>query len=286
MEWARAYTRDGLHLRASRRHYGDRSRRRSDDRPLSRPLRPPTVLRSEEEAVIDRLRNPIRTSLISAVLLAAASPAAGAAHPDRDVAVAISGSERARQGGYVSYTATVQSIGHEAVAGVALRFSLPRSWTIRSMSWSRGSCDRQRATCTLGSLVSGQQALASVVVWAPTAGSGTVRASLSGTPVDGNPANDSASATTIVSSSRCRVALGGGPFRAGVPGTVVASVRLGPNPVAARRVVARGAGGTVSARTNARGVARLPVRFASAGTVRVALPGLTGCHASLGVGAA
>jgi hypothetical protein len=53
--------------------------------------------------------------------------------------------------------------------------------------------------------------------------------------------------------------------------------------MAGRRVIARGAGVNVAARTNAAGVARLTIRPRSAGVVRFRVAGTTACVARVTV---
>jgi uncharacterized protein DUF11 len=230
-----------------------------------------------------RLRRRVRRSLAVAVaLVAAASAGTAHAHPSRDVALALQGADRARQGDYPVYVATIRNTGHDAVSGIAVSFAIPPGWSVRAVRGGRGSCELARAGCAIGSLASEETATVTALLWAASAGSATVSASVSGSG-DENRSNDAAAQATVVTRSRCRVRLSGGPVQAGVPASLSAAVRLGANPVGGRRVMARGAGANASGWTNRRCVARLRVRPQTPGTLTVPVPGLAACRARVGI---
>jgi uncharacterized repeat protein (TIGR01451 family) len=225
-----------------------------------------------------RLRKSVWRSLaVAFALVAGATASTASAHPSRDVAVALHGADRARQGDYPVYVATIRNAGHDPVTGIAVSFALPAGWTIRAVAASQGRCEPARTTCAVGSLAGDEAATVTLVLWAGSAGRASVAASLS-VGGDENASNDSAAHATVVTPSRCRMRVSGGPVRAGLPASVGVAVRLGANPVRGRRVVARGAGMSSSARTNARGVARLRVRSETPGALAISVPGLAGCR--------
>jgi hypothetical protein len=162
-----------------------------------------------------RFRRSVRRSLVLGIaLLTGATAGTASAHPSRDVAVALQGADRARQGSYPVYVATVRNTGHDPVSGIAVSFAVPAGWTIRAVAASQARCEVARAACAVGSLASGETATATLVLWAASPGRATVTASLSASG-DENGSNDSAAQTTVVTPSRCRMLVTGGPVQAG-----------------------------------------------------------------------
>ena len=101
-------------------------------------------------------------------------------------------------GGEITYSIQVKNNGPEHAGGVVLSDSLPAGTTLVSAVASQGACAAGPAiACSLGALPSNASASVTIKV---TAGFGTVTntATVSSKAIDGNPANDSATVTTIV----------------------------------------------------------------------------------------
>jgi uncharacterized repeat protein (TIGR01451 family) len=125
-------------------------------------------------------------------------------NPAADVAVTKSDSpDPVKVGQTLRYTVTVANTGPSSASGVTLNDQLPKNAGFGSAVTTQGSCSvkpaKRLVTCTLGSLAPGGTATITITI-KPTA-KGTIRNTATGTassPVDPDPADNSATATTTV----------------------------------------------------------------------------------------
>jgi uncharacterized repeat protein (TIGR01451 family) len=123
--------------------------------------------------------------------------------PTADIALTNSGSpDRVFVGELLTYTLGVTNNGPSNASGVTLTDLLPRSVRLRSARSDRGRCAQRsprRIECNLAELSSGETATVTIVVRPTRRGTilntATVRASQ---PIDSNPANNTATASTTV----------------------------------------------------------------------------------------
>jgi uncharacterized repeat protein (TIGR01451 family) len=111
-------------------------------------------------------------------------------------------------GNQLTYTITVTNNGPQNATGVTVTDPLPATVHFNSVSSTQGTCTRSTTTtpktkdgtvtCGLGALSNGASATVTIVVTATQPGMLTNTASVSGDQTDPNPANNSATATTIV----------------------------------------------------------------------------------------
>ena len=104
-------------------------------------------------------------------------------------------------GGALTYTLTVANSGPSAATGVTLTNVLPASVTNVVVTMSQGSSNLlgNVVACNLGTINAGSNATVTIAVMPLLAGSITNQAVISRTGPDGNPANNSATAITLVS---------------------------------------------------------------------------------------
>jgi uncharacterized repeat protein (TIGR01451 family) len=104
-------------------------------------------------------------------------------------------------GGTTTYTATITNTGPASAANVVLAQTLPVGATFESAIPSQGTCGATaNVTCQLGTLAAGASATVTVTVTitASNEGTATSTATVSSGACDGNAANDSSSASTLV----------------------------------------------------------------------------------------
>lgn len=102
-------------------------------------------------------------------------------------------------GANVTYTLTATNNGPDAASGVTVQDALPAGETLVSASPSQGSC--AAATCSLGALASGAHATITIVAHTTQTGTLVNSATVHADQVDPNPANNTASATTLVAAA-------------------------------------------------------------------------------------
>ena len=141
--------------------------------------------------------------------------------PQADLAIAKSGPASANVGQNVTYTITVTNNGPDQATGVTVNDSIPPGETLVSASASQGTCSGS-VTCSLGTLASGAQATVTVIAKAVSSGSLSDTATVAGQQLDPNLANNTASATTIVSAIT------------GAPATSVLRIRMAGLPACIR----------------------------------------------------
>jgi uncharacterized repeat protein (TIGR01451 family) len=109
----------------------------------------------------------------------------------------------AKSGAFLTYTIIVRNNGPLTASGVSLVDNLPKGAGFSSVTTTSGTCtakpSKSQVTCSLGSLASG--ASVTIVIKVKPTNPGTITNSVtvkSTSPVDPNPANDTAIATTTV----------------------------------------------------------------------------------------
>ncbi|MFB6613238.1 hypothetical protein ACFCV9_03270 [Streptomyces sp. NPDC056367] len=127
--------------------------------------------------------------------------------PRADLAIALSASpEPVASEANLTYTVTVRNIGPSAAENVVFNDTLPPDARFVSATSSQGTCtlppggSTDTVTCSLGTLESGAQTTAQIVVRAVAARGGTVtnRATVASSTHDPNQVNNSATITTLV----------------------------------------------------------------------------------------
>jgi uncharacterized repeat protein (TIGR01451 family) len=106
-----------------------------------------------------------------------------------------------KSGSNLTYTIVATNLGPSTAEGVTILDNLPASVSFKSLTASQGSCARTGAAirCTLGNLAAGEVATVTIVVKPASKGTLSNTASVSSTaPPDNQPANNSATTTTLV----------------------------------------------------------------------------------------
>jgi uncharacterized repeat protein (TIGR01451 family) len=112
-----------------------------------------------------------------------------------------------KKGRPLTYTLTVSNAGPLAASGVTATDPLPAKVELRSAKTSQGTCSSAKpkggvitVSCTLGEIASGSTAAITIVVKPMATGTLTnTAAANAASPTDPNPANNTATATTVVS---------------------------------------------------------------------------------------
>jgi uncharacterized repeat protein (TIGR01451 family) len=204
-------------------------------------------------------------------------------------------------GATLVYTITVSNRGLDPATDVRLSDPLPDSLTVLSVLPSQGSCTTLPVlTCALGTIAPG--GVVTVVVRVRPGSTGRLEntATAVGSEPEANPADNSATAVTVVfgvtkpppkpkppkvKNPVCidhRVA----PLsiRVGRTVTVRVVVSAGGKPVAGARVIARGAGVRAVSVSNTKGVAIFRVRARRSGFLTVTIPNRNACQKARLVG--
>jgi uncharacterized repeat protein (TIGR01451 family) len=191
--------------------------------------------------------------------------------------------------GQLTYTIVVGNNGPDAATQVTLADPLPAGTSFVSVSTTQGSCSGgAMISCNLGTIAKGQTVTITLVVTANQSGVLTNTVTVVGKEPESNTANNQATATTRVPAPVVRR-----PARAvcdkftatpksltvGRRSTIVVRVTAGGKPAKGRKVVVKGAGINKSARTNARGIARIVVKPRKAGIVTITVPQRIVCGA-------
>ncbi len=103
-------------------------------------------------------------------------------------------------GGNIVYDLTVDNLGPDSAVNTILTDNLPAGVSFVSATPSQGTCGHTSGvvTCSLGSIANAGGATVQIVVTADTTGVKTNNASVISSTADPNPANNSASASTMV----------------------------------------------------------------------------------------
>ena len=183
--------------------------------------------------------------------------------------------------GQLTYTIVVGNHGPDAATQVTLADPLPVGTSFVSVSTTQGSCTGGLVIrCALGTVPAGSTVTITLVVTALQSGVLTNTVTVVGNEPESNTANNTATATTLVPAPLVRAAEG--RVRPGHDHAEVAASReagydrgarhCGRQPGEGRKVVVKGAGILKSARTNARGFARIRVTPRRAGIVTITVP--------------
>jgi uncharacterized repeat protein (TIGR01451 family) len=191
--------------------------------------------------------------------------------------------------GQITYSIVVGNNGPDAATQVTLADPLPADTSFVSVSTTQGSCTGGPViTCNLGTIPKGATVTITLVVTAQQAGVVANTATVVGKEPESTTANNQATATTRVvapvvrkpKQAVCdRFTATPKSLTVGRRSTIVVRVTAGGKPAAGRRVVVKGAGINKTARTNARGVARIVVRPRRAGIVTISVPQKLACGA-------
>ncbi|HSD66742.1 MAG TPA: FG-GAP-like repeat-containing protein [Vicinamibacteria bacterium] len=138
--------------------------------------------------------------------------------PLHDLGVSITGvPDPASWGGSIAYTVTLANQGVGAVSGVGLSVTLPAGLSLVSVNPSTPTCTGggDTVSCALGGLAFRQNKAVTVVARADVLGSVTVGAAGTLTESDPEPANNTATQTTLVELPSCADPVQDGSFEQG-----------------------------------------------------------------------
>jgi uncharacterized repeat protein (TIGR01451 family) len=191
--------------------------------------------------------------------------------------------------GQLTYTIVVGNNGPDAATQVTLADPLPAGTTFVSVATTQGSCTGgAMINCNLGTIAKGQTVTITLVVTANEAGTLTNTATVVGKEPESNTANNQDTEQTVVVAPvpRKPKKLVCDSFTAtpksltvGKRSTIVVRVTAGGKPAKGRKVIVKGAGISKSAKTNAKGVARIVVKPRRAGIVTITVPQKIVCGA-------
>ena len=184
--------------------------------------------------------------------------------------------------GQLTYTIVVGNNGPDAATQVTLADPLPVGTSFVSVSTTQGTCTGGvLISCDLGTVPAGSTVTITLVVTALESGVLTNTVTVVGKEPEPNTANNTATARTLVPAPLLRAPKAAvcdtftatpKSLRVGKRATIVVHVTAGGKPVKGRKVVVKGAGILKSARTNARGFARIRVIPRRAGIVTITVP--------------
>jgi len=188
--------------------------------------------------------------------------------------------------GQLTYSIVVGNNGPDAATHVTLADPLPVGTSFVSVSTTQGTCTGGvLISCDLGTVPAGSTVTITLVVTALQSGVLTNTVTVVGSEPESNTANNTATATTLVpalvrepKAAVCdKVTVTPKSLRVGKRATIVVRVTASGKPVMGRKVVVKGAGILKTARTNARGVARIRVTPRRAGIVTITVPQKLSC---------
>jgi uncharacterized repeat protein (TIGR01451 family) len=195
-----------------------------------------------------------------------------------------------RLNGEIGYTLLVRNAGPSTATGVTLADPLPAGTSFVSVSTTQGTCafTGGLVQCNLGTIPAGGSVAVSLVVKATRAGVLDNEVTVVGQEPELDTTNNRARSTTLVLTPLLppkpkpvcsTLTVGPKTLRVGKRSTITAAVKNRAKAVKGAKVVVRGAGITKSARTNARGKARITVRPSRPGIVIVSVPQKLACGA-------
>jgi uncharacterized repeat protein (TIGR01451 family) len=211
-------------------------------------------------------------------------PPAGA--PEIDLAITKADSpDPVSVGALLTYTLTVTNKKGDTANNVVVTDSLPSAVTFVSVSSTKGSCSGTNPiTCNVGTVAFNELVSIMIVVRPSNPGTITNTAIVTGREHEHDPANNTATATTLVQGafvppSVC-YALTVTPRTLTVGRTTIVRVRVreAGKPVKGVRVVVTGRGVTKRANTNASGVARFVIMGRSPGILQIRVPSHATCR--------
>jgi uncharacterized repeat protein (TIGR01451 family) len=185
----------------------------------------------------------------------------------------------------ISYTLTVRNNGPETAMNVVVEDTLPSGLSFLSASAAGACSGGQAITCSLGHLEAGASTSVAITAIAVSPGPIVATASVSAAGSDTHPGDDSVvvSSTILgvlappVTKSCDAVRVAPKKLVIGVPASLRVTVTARGKPVSRARVVVKGGGVTVSARTGADGVARAAIVPRRAGPLEVRVAGEPTC---------
>jgi Domain of unknown function DUF11 len=178
----------------------------------------------------------------------------------------------------------VRNAGPSTATGVTLADPLPAGTSFVSVKTTQGTCTFAGGLvqCNLGAIPAGGSVTVTLIVRATSAGLLTNEVTVVGHEPETNPANNRASATTLVRTPLVppkkpkpvcsTLTVGPKSLRVGKRSTIAATVKNRGKAVKGAKVRVRGAGILKSGRTNARGKAHITVRPVRPGIVIVSVP--------------
>jgi uncharacterized repeat protein (TIGR01451 family) len=211
--------------------------------------------------------------------------------PQIDLSVTkVDAPDPAKLNGQIGYTMLVTNAGPSTATGVTLADPLPAGTSFVSVSTTQGTCSfgGGLVQCSLGTIPAGGSVSVTLVVKATRAGVLTNEVTVVGQEPESNTANNRATAPTLVLTPLLppkpkpvcsTLTVGPKSLRVGKRSTIAATVRNRGKAVKGAKVRVRGAGIAKSARTNARGKARITVRPSRPGIVVVSVPQKLVCGA-------
>jgi uncharacterized repeat protein (TIGR01451 family) len=182
------------------------------------------------------------------------------------------------------YTITATNNGPGKATDVVVTDTLPAGLEVVSVRANQGKCSTsgRTVTCRLGGLTPRSKAVVKVRVRGTAPGSLVNEATVTGDQPDPTPDNNTTSETTRIvapfqpPSARCdSVTVGRRTISVGSATTLRVFVKANGRPLAGERVRVSGAGISVSARTNRRGVAVVTVRAVRPGIITIRVAGET-----------
>jgi uncharacterized repeat protein (TIGR01451 family) len=205
--------------------------------------------------------------------------------PQIDLSVTkIDAPDPAKLNGQIGYTMLVRNAGPSTATGVTLADPLPAGTSFVSVKTTQGTCTFAGGLvqCNLGAIPAGGSVTVTLIVRATNAGLLTNEVTVVGHEPETNPANNRASATTLVRTPLVppkkpkpvcsTLTVGPKSLRVGKRSTIAATVKNRGKAVKGAKVRVRGAGILKSGRTNARGKAHITVRPVRPGIVIVSVP--------------
>jgi uncharacterized repeat protein (TIGR01451 family) len=205
--------------------------------------------------------------------------------PQIDLSVTkVDAPDPAKLNGQIGYTMLVRNAGPSTATGVTLADPLPAGTSFVSVKTTQGTCTFAGGLvqCNLGAIPAGGSVTVTLIVRATSAGLLTNEVTVVGHEPETNPANNRASATTLVRTPLVppkkpkpvcsTLTVGPKSLRVGKRSTIAATVKNRGKAVKGAKVRVRGAGILKSGRTNARGKAHITVRPVRPGIVIVSVP--------------
>jgi large repetitive protein len=188
-------------------------------------------------------------------------------------------------GGLLTYTLTVTNKKGDTANNVIVTDSLPSEVTLVSVAATKGSCSGSIAiTCNLGTVAYNELVTIAIVVRPTTAGTITNTAVVAGREAEHDPSDNTASASTLVQGaftppSACyAIRVTPRSLTVGRRTVIRVSLREVGKPVGGVQVVVSGMGLTKRARTNASGVAALPITPTRPGILQIRVPTHATCN--------
>lgn len=173
---------------------------------------PGSAAQSRRRGRVSRLPYVVTPFLVIAGPLLLAGPASAAVlQPPRAdlVLTKTDAPDPAPAQGTLTYTLAVTNLGPDTATWVTVADALPASVTLLSVTPSQGTCTRgPTTTCVLGTLAAGTAATVSLVVEISATSPPSIvnAAAVAGAEIDPNPANNSASAiTTVTTNPGCTI---------------------------------------------------------------------------------